>query len=207
MAKSAASPSFEFRFSDATYTTVGAEAMFATADAKQLRDLRAEYTRMRDVAQKRLGRLGKAFPKSKTYQQHAAGFKKLHDIPQKDLGKAFSELAKFLRAKGSTVSGQKEIKQKTINTFQEQGLPLNPKNYDRVIDILERARLEKLVYGSDEIIDLADATLDMSNEQFDSVLDNLSGILAHAEESIPALESLSPDEMADIDSLIEEFGW
>lgn len=205
MARSAASPSFEFRFSDATYTTVGAEAMFATAGPKELRELKAEYTRMRDAAHKRLARLEKAFPETQAYKERAANLPKLRDIPKENLGKAFSDLAKFLRHKGSTLKGQREIRNKTMKTFNEQGIPLNEKNYDRTIDILERARLLKLVYGSDEIFELANATLDLSQDSFEAVLDKLDIILEHAEKYIPVFES-SADDGIDIDQLIEELG-
>lgn len=210
---SASKPSFSFRYSDATYTSIGAEAFVQNATPKELREFRNEYTRMRDAAQKRLNRLGQEFPDSKTYQSHRKGFAKLKDIPKEKLGEAFSELGKFLKAKRSTVSGQKEIKAKTINTFQAQGLNLNATNYDRVIKALEKARTLKRIYGSDEIIDFAMATLDYSEDQFDTLVSRLDDILDNAEQSLPTFEQLaeelSPGELEsmDMDEFMDSVGW
>lgn len=210
---SASKPSFTFRFSDATYTSIGAEAYVQSATPKELKEFRAEYTRMRDAAQKRLARLGKEFPESKTYLSHKNGFAKLSEIPDKHLAEAFADLGKFLHAKRSTVWGQKDIKRKTINTFQSQGLNLNNNNYDRVIKTLERARTLKRVYGSDEIVDFAQATLNYDKAQFNVLLDRLDDILDNAEKSIPTLEELGeqlmPEELEamDMDTFIEQAGW
>ena len=115
-------PSFKFWYDEKWYTVQGAETMARVGTKDDLATMRAEYTRMRDVAQKRIKRLGKQFPESKAYQSHKQGFAKLKDLDPRDFPKAFAELAKFVRAKGSTVTGQKQIKEKTIKTWQDQGL-------------------------------------------------------------------------------------
>ena len=92
---------FEFDRSDDWYTVEGAKSMDSSI-------LRKEYTRLRDIAQKRIERLGKDYSWTKQYNEHRKGFDKIKDIDPRDLPKAFSELAKFVRAKGSSASGQKE---------------------------------------------------------------------------------------------------
>ena len=129
--------SFSFWFPEKDYTVQGAETMFRLGTKDDVATMKAEYTRMRDVAQKRIKRLAKEFPESKAYQAHKEGFAKLRQMDPRDFPKAFAELYKFVKAKGSSVSGQKAIKQKTIKTWQEQGLDLNQKNYDKAIKILE----------------------------------------------------------------------
>ena len=162
--------------------------------------MRAEYTRMRDVAQKRIKRLGQQFPESKAYQSHAKGFPKLKELDPRDFAKAFSELAKFVRAKGSTVTGQKEIKNKTIKTWQDQGLNLNQKNYDKTIKILEEMRKQKIVYGSDKAVELADSMLDLDDQQTNQWLDHLETLLQHTDElqEIPDVSGYSFDEILDM---------
>ena len=193
-------PSFKFWFDEKYYTVQGAETMARMGTKDDLATMRAEYTRMRDVAQKRLKRLAKAFPESKAVQSHPQGFKKLKDLDPRDFPKAFAELAKFVKAKGSTVTGQRQIKEKTIKTWQDQGLNLNQKNYDKTIKILEEMRRRKIVYGSDKAVELADSMLDLDDQQTNEWLDHLDVLLQHTDElqEIPDLAGYDFDEILDM---------
>ena len=197
MARNVTAPSFQFWFDEKWYTVQGAETMARVGTKDDMSTMRSEYTRMRDVAQKRIKRLGKQFPESKAYQTHAKGFAKLKDLDPRDFPKAFAELAKFVRAKGSTVTGQKQIKEKTIKTWQDQGLNLNSKNYDKTIKILEEMRKQKIVYGSDKAVELADSMLDLDDQQTNEWLQHLDDLLTHTDElkEIPDLAGYDFDEI------------
>lgn len=192
---------FQFRFPDKYYTVQGAETL--ARDAKD--ELRKEYTRMRDVAQKRIGRLSDSdYADSKAFSAHAQGFAKLKELNDADLPKAFQELYRFVKASTSTVSGQKRAQMKTISTLnraigagQDGQSGVTQKNYWRVIKILEETRKRKMVYGSDKIVTLAEATMEMSNQKFNDVLDNLDRALRHADEisEIPELAGYDFDEI------------
>ena len=199
MAK-ASEPSFEFWFDEKWYTVQGAETMVRMGTKDDLSTMKSEYTRMRDVAQKRLHRLEKAFPESKAVQNHPNGFPKMKDLDKRDFAKAFADLAKFVKAKGSTVTGQKQIKQKTIKTWQEQGLNLNMKNYNKTIKILEEMRKRKLVYGSDKAVELADSMLSLDEQRTSEWLDHLDYLLQHSEElqEIPDLNGYDFDEIVEM---------
>ena len=190
---------FEFKFADYLYTVQGAESMLRGGN---LRMLKNEYTRMRDVAQKRLQRLQKDYSESRAFKNHPEGFQKLKDIDPRDLPKAFSELYKFVHAKGSTVTGQREIKAKTIKSWQQQGLNLNSKNYDMVIKILEEMRKRKLVYGSDKAVSLAETMLALDKNQMNKWLDHLDVLLQHTDE----LQEIPLDDGYDIDQVLEMIG-
>ena len=207
MARNVTAPSFQFWYDEKWYTVQGAETMARLGTKDDLATMRAEYTRMRDVAQKRIKRLGKQFPESKAYQSHQKGFAKLKDLDPRDFPKAFAELAKFVKAKGSTVTGQKQIKEKTIKTWQDQGLNLNSKNYDKVIKILEEMRKQKIVYGSDKAVELADSMLDLDDQQTNEWLDHLDTMLQHTEELAEMKDEKSGYTMVDIDDLLKETGW
>ena len=201
-------PSFKFWFNEDWYTVQGAESMFSSGTKDDIATMKAEYTRMRDTAQKRVKRLAEKYPDSKVYQAHAKGFQKLKDMDPRDFPKAFAELAKFLKAKGSTVSGQKEIKAKTIKTWQDQGLNLNSKNYDKTIKILEEMRKQKIVYGSDKAVELADSMLDLDDQQTNAWLDRLDTLLLHTQELDLWKDVYSSrGEDVDIDTLLSEIGW
>lgn len=207
MGRNVTSPSFQFLFDEKWYSVQGAETMARSGTKDDYSTMKAEYTRMRDVAQKRIKRLGKQFPESKAYQTHAKGFSKLKDIDPRDFPKAFAELAKFLKAKGSTVTGQKQIKEKTIKTWQDQGLNLNRKNYDKVIKILEEMRKQKVVYGSDKAVELADSMLYLDDQQTNQWLDHLETLLQHTEELAEMKDEKSGFAVVDIDDLLKETGW
>lgn len=216
-------PSFSFWFVEQWYTVQGAETMFRTGTKDDVATMRAEYTRMRDVAQKRIKRLEKQFPESKAYQTHKEGFDKLKNLDPRDFPKAFAELAKFVKAKGSTVTGQKEIQRKTIETINkatgnvdEDGNSdggLTKENYWRFIKILEEARKQKVVYDSDKMVSLAETTLELNNDQFDSVLEKLSLFVEHSHEVENRLNDYMKNndiqsyQRVNMDDFIEKLGW
>ena len=202
MARNVTAPSFQFWFDEKWYTVQGAETMARVGTKDDMSTMRAEYTRMRDAAQKRIKRLGKQFPESKAYQSHKQGFAKLKDLDPRDFPKAFAELAKFVRAKGSTVTGQKQIKEKTIKTWQDQGLNLNSKNYDKTIKILEEMRKQKIVYGSDKAVELADSMLDLDDQQTNEWLEHLDTLLQHTDE----LQEIPDVAGYDFDEILEMLG-
>ena len=112
-----------------------------------------------------------------------------------DLPKAFSELKKFLGARQSTISGQESIKQKTIETWQRQGLNLNESNYDMTIKVLEGMRKNKIVYGSDKALALGEMLSKLSNRQANSWLKRLPQLLPYADrlQEIPTVRGMSFD--------------
>lgn len=207
-------PSFQFWYDEKWYTVQGASTMARTGTKDDLSTMRAEYTRMRDVAQKRLNRLAKAFPESKASKHFydtgkrdkegnpimARGFQKLKNLDPRDFAKAFADLAKFVKAKGSTVTGQKQIKAKTIKTWQEQGIDLNQQNYDMTIKILEEVRKQKIVYGSDKVKELADTMLGLDKVQQREWLNHLDVLLKHTDElkEIPEVSGYTFDEVLDM---------
>lgn len=186
-------------------------AGFSVSEAEALfRDnysaMRKEYTRLRDIAQKRIYRLGKSeFTESKAYQYHASGFAKLKNLDPRDLPKAFSELSKFVGAKASTVTGQKQIREKTIATWKSQGLDLNSNNYPTVIKILEEMRKQKIVYGSDKAVELADSMMHLDDQKISDWMSHLGTLLEHSQEVKEMTQSgYTPVNM---DSFIKDVGW
>ena len=149
---------------------------------------------------------------------YKSGFPTLKSLDPRDFAKAFSEVAKFLKAKGSTVTGQREIQQKTMKTLNkaigaEPGTGVNKANYWRVIKILETARSRKITYGSDKVVELAESTMALDNSQFDDILDKLEKFYGHEDEVQTALgtyaaaHQLSGYSQVDMSEFLEELGW
>ena len=151
-------PSFQLGFSNEyKYSVPALESVYRRGNKSDWKEIRAEYSRMRDAAQKRLQRLDKSeFSESKAALMHPFGFPKLKEIDDRDLPKAMNDLYRFMRAKSGTVYGQREIMENTIERFEnkhgfkKEGFDLkDPKNYKAFIDVMEKVRKLKITYGSD----------------------------------------------------------
>ena len=138
------------------YSVPALESKYRKSNKTDWKEIRAEYTRMRDAAQKRLKRLEQSeFSESKGVMLHPFGFPKLKELSDADLPKAMNDLFRFLRAGTSTVYGQRELKEKVIKKFnwagfEEEGFDLkDPDNYQKFIKVMERVRKLKITYTSD----------------------------------------------------------
>ena len=87
-------------------------------------EMRKEYTRLRDIAQKRIKRLSKD-PISSTsdiYKEFAGGFPTIKAMrgDRKALEQALADVARFVRAKGSTVGGAREEFAEKMKEFERR---------------------------------------------------------------------------------------
>lgn len=100
----AARPSATLRYNAAKYTP-------ASLETWPEKELRAEYTRLRDIAQKRIKRLSRdpVAQTSSVYREFQHGFTRLRDILTREgLERAMADVSRFVRARGSTVTGARE---------------------------------------------------------------------------------------------------
>lgn len=102
---------------------------------------RKEYTRLRNIAQKRLKRLaGSEFAESKEYLINANRFVTLKEMKSpNELYARLSDLQRFINAKSSTVTGQKARRDKAIRTWNEKpGMEwVNKENFKDFIEFLQ----------------------------------------------------------------------
>lgn len=195
-----------FSWDPETYTVQALESIARGANRDDWRAIKDEYTRLRDIAHKRITRLGKSeFKKSAAYQAHKQDFPKLRDLDPRDIPAAMAEMVKFLQAKTSTVSGQRSRRNKTIKAWQEQGLDLNEKNYNKVMALLKEMRTRKILYGSDKVITLVETSM-QKGWNFNKVLKagQLDKMLANADQlsEIPKTAGQNLDEY-----VRRETGW
>jgi len=112
-------------------------------DALKIRDskeLRAEYTRLRDITQKRLKRLAASeFAEGSTYRHYKDMFPKLAEIKSDaELRKRLSEAARFVEAKTTTVSGIKAKRKAQIKSLQEQGYDwVDEDNFEQFVEWID----------------------------------------------------------------------
>lgn len=140
------------------YTPSKLKAMLEGSKAEQAQ-VRKEYTRLRDISQKRLKRLKAAgYANTEVYKRNVKHYKKLKDIKTKsELAGRLSDLSRFIEAEASTVTGIKEWRAKTLATLGENGYTfVNEKNLDKFGDFMEEYRNQMLdmSYDSGDSADL-----------------------------------------------------
>lgn len=124
-----------------------------------VKEMRKQYTYFRDIAMKRLKRLGESeFADSQAYLKNINQFKPLSRIEtQAELEKRLYTVQKFLRSKGSTISGQKAIRKKAVEAAQEKGLDfINESNiaeFGQYMDYL-RAKYKGAQFDSERALRL-----------------------------------------------------
>lgn len=93
-----------------------------SAKGGELKRLRKEYTRLRDIAQKRVKRLeASEFKDSFKTSQYAGGFKRLKELDRAGLSREIYRVAKFVNSPTSTISGMKKTRKKTVETLRKHG--------------------------------------------------------------------------------------
>lgn len=178
---------FELVFPTEWYTPYG----IANLTDKQLRD---EFTRMRDAAQKRVKRLVSGeFASSQAAQQYGRGFAKMSTLtvrPPKTAGPEEREIAQmatrknieaefmrmsvFLRSPEVSVAGLRERRARNIKLLREHGYAVNTKNYDNFVKFMEamRRRYGAKIFDSDQAVDLFSAAerAHLSPEQLENMV-------------------------------------
>lgn len=144
---------YDITSSDLPYYAINARL----ADAKQYSTklMRSEYTRMRDIAQKRLQRLAASDEGKYVAAMHPDGFPKLSqlsksvdpftgkkDVDRKELAHALKDLVNFLTSKQSAVSTVKETHKRTREALEKKTGVTIPKeqmaNYGRFMNKLKK---------------------------------------------------------------------
>ena len=107
------------------------------------KQVRKEYTRLRDISQKRLKRLAAAgYTDTEVYQRNYKHYPKLKDIKSKsELAQRLSDLSRFVGSSQSTVKGIKERNKQTLETLKEHGYGfVNESNLRDFGDFMEQYR-------------------------------------------------------------------
>lgn len=125
-------------------------------------DIRKEYTRLRDIAQKRLKRMeGTKWARTETFQRNQGFYPTLKEMKtgegdrvSSDLAYKLSALARFVESETSTISGNVRIMNKNLATLHEHDYDfVNKENYIEFGKFMEEYRQQK----QDRIYDSGDA--------------------------------------------------
>lgn len=107
------------------------------------REFLQEYTRLRDIAQKRLKRLGadELGKQTEAYKEHAKGFKKLRDIKtDEELRASMADIARFLSDKYGTVTGAKNLYGEVYQNMRKKYNFLNARNFTLFLNVMDYAK-------------------------------------------------------------------
>ena len=153
------------RFEKDVYTPDGAKTI---SD----RELRKEYSRLRSIARKRLERFeGTEWTDTQVYKLNVGVYKPLKEITSnRELRHLFSDVARFVMAETSSVSGLERQRREAVQTLNDRGYDFVTKdNYRQFADFMEYARVSNLnrMYDSKRIADFYEAAekRNMSNEE------------------------------------------
>lgn len=114
-----ASRPIKLTFSPADYNPQG----LAKLMSQDMGAVRREYGRLRDIAQKRLARLGASeYAESSAYTFNKDRFIGLRQVKSPaQLAHLLVDVTRFLSARSSTVSGQRGIERDTVGSLQAKG--------------------------------------------------------------------------------------
>lgn len=124
--------------------------------AANRKEIHAEYTRLRDIAQKRLKRMGETkFRETNTYKFNVKHYPKLKDIKSiNELAGRLADLARFIVDPYGTLAKQKKIMKKSLTTLHENNYTfVTEENYIEFGKFMEYYRDTHY----DEIYDSGDA--------------------------------------------------
>ncbi len=128
------------------------------AGKQEIREIRAEYTRLRDIMQKRIKRGGLNIE-----------IPKLRDLKGKaDLAKEFAQLNRLIASETTTKRGQDRIEERTVETLQRhkfQGIDKgNIKEFNRFMEWYREKYTAELPEGRVQIFDSDTAVAVFSKE-------------------------------------------
>lgn len=138
-------------------------------------EIRREYSRLRDIAHKRLQRLAVSEPESYAYKHNRGAFPVLRDISTADARNKLPQLARFIAAKTGSVTGIRQQREKAVETLQAHGYDfINKGNIKQFGEFMEAYRADKSLHvvGSPTAADLFGAArerhlnVDAIKEQF-----------------------------------------
>lgn len=86
------------------------------------KQLRAEYSRLRSIANKRLQRMEGKPEAQETFAQHAGGFPKVSGMSRCDLVHALDDVSKFLVADRGSLSGIRRVNKEIVESLEKKGI-------------------------------------------------------------------------------------
>lgn len=144
----------KFNLDSTAYTPAGITILKSASE----KEARAEYSRLRSIARKRLERLAAAgFDKTAIYKFNKDRFITLKKVksPQQ-LGALLGDVRRFLIQKSSTVKGAREVRAQAIERLRANNYNIQDDDFDNFVEFMEwwRAHAETSDVPSDIAVDI-----------------------------------------------------
>ena len=167
--------------------------------------VRAEYSRLRDIAQKRLKRLAKSEPQSYAYRANVGQYAPTRELTTEEVRTQLPQLAKFIAARTGSVSGIRAQRAKAVATFREHGYQFittaNIQAFGEYMEDFRARRGKTRTYGSFEAVELWEFTQDKGidpervKRQFAQWLGQQRALQSYAKRRSAAGETVSADDI------------
>lgn len=120
--------------------------------------IRKEYSKMRDIAQKRIQRMAGHPEAEATYEKYKDAFPKTKGLTREQLVHALMNVSDFLVAKRGSLTGIRLVNEETRKSLKERGIEI-PKdqlaNFGRFMNAMKKAlNINRGDYGSDQVAEL-----------------------------------------------------
>lgn len=139
---------------EAYVPSVGRMSMYMTEA-----QMRAEYSRLRSIARKRLERFeGSEFTDTQQYRLNVGRYKPLKEVQSRaELAGLLADVSRFVTARTGSVSGLQRQRTQSLASLHEHGYTfVNRKNFKQFIDFMEDWRTvdKNKIYDSARVADL-----------------------------------------------------
>jgi polyhydroxyalkanoate synthesis regulator phasin len=122
------------------------------------KQLSAEYSRLRSIANKRLQRMEGKPEAQETYAQHAGGFPKVSGMSRSDIVHALHDVTRFLVADRGSLSGIHRTNKKIAESLKEKGINVPEDQlakFGSFMNAMKKAlNISRGEYGSHQIAEL-----------------------------------------------------
>lgn len=145
-------------FKESPYSFDDIGPQLVRAHAVTDKQLRADYSRLRSIANKRLQRMEGKSEAQETYAQHAGGFPKVSGMSRSDLVHALHDVSKFLVADRGSLSGIHRTNKKIAESLEKKGIKVPEDQlakFGSFMNAMKKAlNISRGEYGSYQIAEL-----------------------------------------------------
>lgn len=148
--------------------------------------LRSEYSRLRDIAQKRLKRMEGKPEAAGIYARHPEGFPKVKGQSREDLVSNLMEISNFLTARTGSLSGIRMRNKEIKETLSQHGVEIPESqlaNFGRFMNALKKAlNVPSESYASYQLRDIWDSMYQKGKISNKSFKDAVNKVIAEMNE-------------------------
>ena len=146
-----------------------------------MKSARAEYMRLKSIARKRLVRLESAgFADTSIYKYNKGHYKAQSQLSDSELIYQLSDLARFIGAQTSTVTGQRQYIRTNVEKLTKHGYTgVTEKNFLKFAEYMDAYRSRQIdkVVSSEEIVEMFEKDVTEGESNVQALLDRVQAAI------------------------------